>query len=158
MLLYLNHWLILFTEFCDDYDRDKFICNSGTYVCCASVMTKTLGDAKTLAKHLLALFEKKKKAKLLLVNESCTDWIHQFSFLIARNHWYYFKWMLSFIFWIWQPPLSGHGEGRLLTLDHPMMIKDAIRLIKSHLKLDFVRLGLGQGKTNGRATFLCTAL
>lgn len=46
-----------------------------------------------------------------------------------------------------KPPLSGHGEGRLVTLDHPMTIKDAILLIKSHLKLAFVRLGLGQRKT-----------
>lgn len=46
-----------------------------------------------------------------------------------------------------KPPLPGHGYGRLTTLDQPMTIQDVVRLIKSHLKLIFVRLALGYGKT-----------
>jgi len=51
-------------------------------------------------------------------------------------------------------PLPGYGYGRLMTLDKPIAISDALQLIKSHLKLNHVRLAIGHGKTSGIVLYL----
>lgn len=53
------------------------------------------------------------------------------------------------IFCALQPPLPGHGQGRLSVLDQPVTLATAIQKMKSHLGLSHLRLALGQGKTLG---------
>lgn len=48
-----------------------------------------------------------------------------------------------------QPPLLGHGQGRLSVLDDPVTVVTAIQKMKSHLGLAHLRLALGVGKTLG---------
>lgn len=50
-----------------------------------------------------------------------------------------------------QPPLLGHGQGRLSVLDDPVTVVRAIQKMKSHLGLTHLRLALGAGKTLGNA-------
>lgn len=50
---------------------------------------------------------------------------------------------------LWQPPLLGHGQGRLSVLDEPVTVETAIRKTKSHLGLTHLRLALGVGKMLG---------
>ncbi|XP_008312828.1 NIF3-like protein 1 [Cynoglossus semilaevis] len=46
-----------------------------------------------------------------------------------------------------QPPLLGHGQGRLGVLDQPVSVAKAIEKMKSHLGLNHLRLALGFGRT-----------
>lgn len=46
-----------------------------------------------------------------------------------------------------QPPLPGHGQGRLSVLDRPITVATAVEKVKSHLGLKHVRLALGSGQT-----------
>lgn len=48
-----------------------------------------------------------------------------------------------------QPPLPGHGQGRLSVLDQPVTVATAIQKMKSHLGLSHLRLALGLGKKLG---------
>lgn len=58
-----------------------------------------------------------------------------------------------------QPPLLGHGQGRLSVLNQPVTVATAIQKMKSHLGLTHLRLALGVGKTLGNAFLpLCVAL
>ncbi|XP_028287699.1 NIF3-like protein 1 isoform X2 [Parambassis ranga] len=45
------------------------------------------------------------------------------------------------------PPLLGHGQGRLSVLDQPISVATAIQKMKSHLGLSHLRLALGLGQT-----------
>lgn len=45
-------------------------------------------------------------------------------------------------------PMPGYGCGRLTTLNKPIAISDAVKLIKSHLKMNYVRLAIGYGQTS----------
>lgn len=51
-----------------------------------------------------------------------------------------------------QPPLPGHGQGRLSVLDQPVTVATAIQKMKSHLGLSHLRLALGVGHTQGEDT------
>lgn len=46
-----------------------------------------------------------------------------------------------------QPPLPGHGQGRLSVLDQPVTVAMAVEKMKSHLGLKHLRLALGSGRT-----------
>ncbi|XP_028332300.1 NIF3-like protein 1 [Gouania willdenowi] len=46
-----------------------------------------------------------------------------------------------------EPPLPGHGQGRLSVLDEPVTMATAIQKTKAHLGLNHLRLALGFGKT-----------
>ena len=48
-----------------------------------------------------------------------------------------------------QPPLLGHGQGRLSVLNQPVTVATAIEKMKAHLGLTHLRLALGLGKTLG---------
>ncbi|CAL8285191.1 unnamed protein product [Merluccius merluccius] len=46
-----------------------------------------------------------------------------------------------------QPPLPGHGQGRLSALEEPVTVATAVEKMKSHLGLKHLRLALGCGHT-----------
>ncbi|XP_061613302.1 NIF3-like protein 1 isoform X2 [Phyllopteryx taeniolatus] len=48
-----------------------------------------------------------------------------------------------------RPPWRGHGQGRLSVLDQPVSVATAVKKMKSHLGLSYLRLALGQGHTQG---------
>ncbi|KAG7277580.1 hypothetical protein CRUP_013898, partial [Coryphaenoides rupestris] len=48
-----------------------------------------------------------------------------------------------------QPPLPGHGQGRLSALDQPVTVAMAVEKMKFHLGLKHLRLALGSGHTLG---------
>ncbi|MEQ2298229.1 hypothetical protein AMECASPLE_003103 [Ameca splendens] len=54
-----------------------------------------------------------------------------------------------------QPPLPGHGQGRLCVLEHPVTVATAVQKMKSHLGLVNLRLALGAGRT--LESSVCTA-
>lgn len=63
-----------------------------------------------------------------------------------------FSWLIKlFSTFFLQPPLLGHGQGRLSVLDDPVTVERAIQKMKSHLGLTHLRLALGVGKTLGSA-------
>lgn len=58
-----------------------------------------------------------------------------------------------------QPPLPGHGQGRLIALDQPVTVATAVQKMKSHLGLSHLRLALGSGRTPGNEPSRhCTAV
>lgn len=54
---------------------------------------------------------------------------------------------------IFQPLLPHTGMGRLCTLSEPVSLSDVIERVKNHLKLPYVRLAMGVGKTLGKQAF-----
>ncbi|XP_056433169.1 NIF3-like protein 1 [Gadus chalcogrammus] len=46
-----------------------------------------------------------------------------------------------------QPPLPGHGQGRLIVLDQSVTVATAVEKMKSHLGMKHLRLALGSGHT-----------
>lgn len=61
----------------------------------------------------------------------------------------FFSLLTFYLFHFWQPPLPGHGQGRISVLDQPVTVATAIQKMKSHLGLTHLRLALGLGKTLG---------
>ena len=43
------------------------------------------------------------------------------------------------------------GEGRICTLKNPLAVDDVVQLVKTHLKLEYVQLALGSGKSKGKS-------
>ena len=48
-----------------------------------------------------------------------------------------------------QPPLPGHGQGRISILDQPISVATAIEKMKAHLGMKHLRLALGVRQTLG---------
>ncbi|XP_038605573.1 NIF3-like protein 1 isoform X2 [Tachyglossus aculeatus] len=65
---------------------------------------------------------------------------------LSQNHQLYEK---TEILALEKPPLLHTGMGRLCGLREPVSVDTLVRRVKSHLKLDHVRLALGAGKTTG---------
>ncbi|CAH1232972.1 NIF3L1 [Branchiostoma lanceolatum] len=57
-----------------------------------------------------------------------------------------------------KPPLPGTGMGRLVTLDVPVTMSDLLSRVKTHLGLNHVRLGMGEGRTLEGSTVRSVAL
>ncbi|KAM7096088.1 NIF3-like protein 1 isoform 2-T2 [Ciconia maguari] len=64
--------------------------------------------------------------------------------LLSQNSLLYHK---TEILLLQKPPLPHTGMGRLCTLSEPVSLSDIIERIKSHLKLPYIRLAVGMGKT-----------
>ncbi len=49
-----------------------------------------------------------------------------------------------------QPPVPGHGAGRVARLDSAVTLRDAVHRVKTHLQLTHVRLAVAAGATLGQ--------
>lgn len=54
-----------------------------------------------------------------------------------------------------QPPIPGHGMGRLVRFNEPLPVKQVVQFVKDHLKLERVRLALADGSKEVKSVAIC---